>query len=355
MAQATNTSPTGIRWALLPGRRPITAVMTNPASGRSAMSGIRRSSIRTRSLAHPVVLVDERGALVAVDRDDDRESDGCLGRGNGHDHERDHGSRAPKARHERPERDDREVDRVQHQLDRHQHADRIAPGEEPEHPDREEQPGEDEVGVQRVRTARRQGDEPQEDDEDDCEERPDEDSDHRCCSGSRSRLARNTPPMTAASSRTPTISNGRTQLANRTSASSWVTVSTRAWRPPQSVATIASTITIPSRTADKAAGIAWVWKTSRVGADFVSVSMIANRMRTLIAPMYTSTWAAATSGAPTITYIPAKTTKRASPQGIVVNGIVSPIATRLAQPCPACAPEPCEWSSPCPLPPWPLP
>jgi len=34
-----------------------------------------------------------------------------------------------------------------------------------------------------------------------------------------------------------------------------------------------------------AAGTAWVWKTSRAGASFVWVSMIANRMRTLIAPM----------------------------------------------------------------------
>ena len=34
-----------------------------------------------------------------------------------------------------------------------------------------------------------------------------------------------------------------------------------------------------------AAGTAWVWKTSRLGASFVWVSMIANRISTLIAPM----------------------------------------------------------------------
>ena len=34
-----------------------------------------------------------------------------------------------------------------------------------------------------------------------------------------------------------------------------------------------------------AAGTAWVWKTSRAGPAFVWVSMIANRIRTLIAPM----------------------------------------------------------------------
>ena len=38
-------------------------------------------------------------------------------------------------------------------------------------------------------------------------------------------------------------------------------------------------------TAAIAAGTAWVWKTSREGASLVWVSMIAKRMRTLIAPM----------------------------------------------------------------------
>ena len=34
-----------------------------------------------------------------------------------------------------------------------------------------------------------------------------------------------------------------------------------------------------------AAGTAWVWKTRRLGASLVCVSMIANRISTLIAPM----------------------------------------------------------------------
>ena len=38
-------------------------------------------------------------------------------------------------------------------------------------------------------------------------------------------------------------------------------------------------------TAAIAAGPAWVWKTSRLGASLVWVSMIANRIRTLMAPM----------------------------------------------------------------------
>ena len=57
---------------------------------------------------------------------------------------------APSAGLNGAERDDREVDGVEHQLDRHQHADRVAPGEEAERPDREEEPGQDQVGVERV-------------------------------------------------------------------------------------------------------------------------------------------------------------------------------------------------------------
>ena len=44
-------------------------------------------------------------------------------------------------------------------------------------------------------------------------------------------------------------------------------------------------MTTAMMTAAIAAGTAWVWKTSRLGASFVWVSMIANRIRTLIAPM----------------------------------------------------------------------
>ena len=44
-------------------------------------------------------------------------------------------------------------------------------------------------------------------------------------------------------------------------------------------------MTSASTTAASAAGPPGVWKTSRDGATFVWVSMIANRIRTLIAPM----------------------------------------------------------------------
>src|SRR5262245_18991130 len=283
-AQATMTAPTGIRWARLPSRRPTTAVIRNPISGRNRTAWIR-PSISRGSLAHRVVLVDERRPLVAEDRDDDREADGRLGGGDGHDHERDHGAVRAERRHERAERDDRKVDRVEHQLDRHQHADRVAPGEEPEHPDPEQDRRDDEVGVERVRAAGEEADRAEGHRERDEEERSDEDADHRLSSEPRSRLGRNTPPITAASRCTPTISNGSTQSANSTRASSVVSMWRASATSPQSVARIASTDTRTSSTAAIAAGTAWVWKTSRDGASLVSVSMIANRIRTLIAPM----------------------------------------------------------------------
>ena len=52
-------------------------------------------------------------------------------------------------------------------------------------------------------------------------------------------------------------------------------------------------MTITSTIASTAAATAWVWNTRRAGAALLCVSMIANRIRTLIAPMYTRTWAAA--------------------------------------------------------------
>src|SRR6185503_10722772 len=113
-SQTITMIPTGTMWACLSSRRPMRAVTRKPIIGRTTIAGIRRSTIRPgRSLAHRVVLVDERRPLVAEDRDDDREPDGRLGRRDGHDHQRDHGARGGELRVERAERDDREVDGVE--------------------------------------------------------------------------------------------------------------------------------------------------------------------------------------------------------------------------------------------------
>ena len=99
-------------------------------------------------LAHRVVLVDQRCSAVAEDRDDDGQADRCLGRRDRDDQEGDDGRIRPEPIDERAEGDDREVDAVEHELDRHEHADRIAPGQEAEGADCEQQPGQDQVGIE---------------------------------------------------------------------------------------------------------------------------------------------------------------------------------------------------------------
>src|SRR5690349_24450007 len=90
-----------------------------------------------RSSAHRVVLVDQGRLAVAEDGDDDREADGRLGGGHGHDHQRDHRAVALQVGDEGPEGHDREIHRVEHQLDGHEHRDGVPSGEEPERADRE--------------------------------------------------------------------------------------------------------------------------------------------------------------------------------------------------------------------------
>src|SRR5262245_59901868 len=279
-------TPTGTMGACLSRRRPTSAVIRKPIIGSTTIAGISRSNISAgRSLAHRVVLVDERRPLVAEDRDDDRKADRGLRGGDRHHHQRDHRAGRVELLREGPERDDREVDRIEHQLDAHQHADRVAAGEEAEHPHREQDGRDDEVGVERVGAAGGEAEQPQAHDERAQDRAADQDPDHSVSFDPGSRLARNTPPMTAASSSTPTISNGRTHCEKRTWATAFVATLIRSASSPQSVARIARTVTIARRTAASAAGAACVWKTSREGASFVSVSMIAKRIRTLIAPM----------------------------------------------------------------------
>src|SRR6185436_1923072 len=144
-------------------------------------------------------------------------------------------------RAEGAERDDGEVDRVEHQLDRHQHADRVAPGQEPERADGEEDPREDQVRVETVAHDGPPG----------------------------SRLARKTPPMTAASSSTLTISKGNTNCSNSTRDMTVVPRRVRRAISFQSVALTPRAMTMATTTARIEAGPACVWKTSRLGASLV--------------------------------------------------------------------------------------
>jgi hypothetical protein len=85
---------------------------------------------------------------VAEQEDEDREPDGRLGRGDGQDEEHEHlpGHVAQEAR----ERDEVDIDREQHQLDRHQHDEHVAPIEEyPRHADGEQDRAQHEIVRQR--------------------------------------------------------------------------------------------------------------------------------------------------------------------------------------------------------------
>src|SRR4029078_9394709 len=169
----------------------------------------------------------------------------------------------------------------------HEHADRVPAREEPEHADREQEAREEEGGVQRARSSGGQGDQPESDDDHRGHDRPEDDPDHSADSSSladRSRFARKTAPITAASRRTPTTSNGRTQSPNSCLASAPGPVTTRSAVACQSVEPMARTMMTTRITAAIAAGTPWVWKTSLSGPDTVWVSMIAKRTRTLSAP-----------------------------------------------------------------------
>src|SRR4051794_40176208 len=92
MTQTRKIAMTGIQCACLCSRRPTNAVIRNPAIGRMIRAGIRLSSViwsrqagadvtaTQRSLAHRVVFVHQRGLLIPVDGDHDRETDRGLRR-----------------------------------------------------------------------------------------------------------------------------------------------------------------------------------------------------------------------------------------------------------------------------------
>src|SRR5689334_23871969 len=76
-----------------------------------------------------VDLIDADGLLVAEERDDDRQSDGGFGRGDRHDEEDE--DLPGGISEERGERDEREVDGVEHQLHAHEDDDGVAGAEHP--------------------------------------------------------------------------------------------------------------------------------------------------------------------------------------------------------------------------------
>src|SRR6478672_13179642 len=111
-------------------------------------SSARRTVWDKRFTGAPSVLqqagvVDRGRASRAEDGHDDREPDDDLGRC--HHHHEEGGDLAVEVAVLLGEGDQREVRGVEHQLDAHEHDDRVAAGEDPDAADREEDPGEDDV------------------------------------------------------------------------------------------------------------------------------------------------------------------------------------------------------------------
>src|SRR3954453_12584245 len=151
--KAATTVPVPSRWPQRSVRRPPSSSTVAPASG-SAMSSQEEASspvagsasgttlsmrcespILGRSVLEQVGVVDRGGPSGPVDRHDDREADDDLRGGDDHHEERD--DLAVDAPVRTGEGDQRQVDRVEHQLDAHEHDDGVAPHQDTHGPNRE--------------------------------------------------------------------------------------------------------------------------------------------------------------------------------------------------------------------------
>src|SRR5690606_6422679 len=85
--------------------------------------------------------VDVDRLAVAEQGKDDRQADSDLGGGDDDDEQRQHLAAVEPVTQPHVEGDEVEVDGVEHQLDRHQHEDRVAPGEHAVDADGEQERG----------------------------------------------------------------------------------------------------------------------------------------------------------------------------------------------------------------------
>src|SRR5919106_3428083 len=122
-------------------RFPSAALTMNPTSGNAGISDSTRSPLERRKRFRI-----ERLA-VPEEADDERESNRGFGRGHRHHEEGDdlsiHSSKLPSEGHKC------QVHRVQHDLDREQQRDEIAPEKHAGGADREQHPGEDQIVTER--------------------------------------------------------------------------------------------------------------------------------------------------------------------------------------------------------------
>src|SRR5262245_44173927 len=122
-------------------RRPIEALTRKPTNGRRGISDSTGSPLERRER-----FGIERLA-VPEEPDHERQADGGLGGGDGHDEERDDLSvHRPELA---AERNERQVRGVQHDLDRQEQRDQVTAHKDAGRADREQQTGEDEVMLER--------------------------------------------------------------------------------------------------------------------------------------------------------------------------------------------------------------
>src|SRR5688572_13403230 len=176
-------------------RRPNRALTRKPASGNSGISA------STRSPLERCEGVGVERFAVAEQRDDDRQADGGLGGRDRHHEERD--DLAVDIAAEPAEGDERQVHRVQHDLDRQENRDQVLAQEHARRAYREQDRRDDQVMTER---------------------------DHDC---GPSRRASTTAPTIATRIRIEVASNANAWRSNRTRPSSRteLTVAAPAWPP----------------------------------------------------------------------------------------------------------------------------
>src|SRR5215207_230714 len=148
IAKAAATARVAIQPARARRRWPNTTLTANPARGSSGSSQISRVApvaFRAPSPLEQVDVVDRDRRALAEDGDEDAEADHDLGGGDHHDEEGQH--LAVERAVGLGEGDERQVDRVQHQLDAHEDHDGVAPDQHPGHADGEQDGREQEVGA----------------------------------------------------------------------------------------------------------------------------------------------------------------------------------------------------------------
>src|SRR6266567_2396209 len=139
------------RWPQRLVRRPPTNSTTAANSGKTSSSHDSFSAPVAATVCNVVIpsvlqqvgVVHRRGSAGPEDRHQDREADDAL-RGRHHHHEERDDLPVQVPVHP-GERDEREVARVQHQLDAHEHDDRVAPHEHADAADHEQDHGQGHV------------------------------------------------------------------------------------------------------------------------------------------------------------------------------------------------------------------